>query len=220
MNLLKQFSRKSLSVASIAVAEPEMELVTAPVDLRLGDLEMETEYNRVANKLGVLARPRSDWRRLATALDELMIPVYDFDKVKAFLVKKAAEVAKQEAAAAVNGSAAWGWFPLNAPAPVVIDEGPHERALRELYASMNTFGSSSPPRLVNGAFRTAAYTKRVPLPVLLTAEQIEDKLPGEVSFFVSDIERYPDPFLGVCLKSDPEKKMFVVERWDEPGFRG
>lgn len=217
MNLLKQFSRKSSSVAAVAVAEPEMELVTAPVDLRLGDLELETEYNRVAKKLGVLARPRSDWRRLATALDELMIPVYNFDKVKAFLVKKAAEVAKQEAAAAVNGSAAWGWFPLNAPAPVVVDAEAHLRALRELHDSM--FGGSA-PRLANGAFRTTAYTKRVPLPVLLTAEQIEDKLPGEVSFFVSDIERYPDPFLGVCLKSDPEKKMFVVERWDEPGFRG
>lgn len=29
-----------------------------------------------------------------------------------------------------------------------------------------------------------------------------------------------DPFLAVRLKSDPQRTMFVIERWDQPDFRG
>ncbi len=219
MNFLKQLvgRRSPVAESAVALAEPEAVLIATKVDLKLGDLELETEYNRVAEKLGVVKRPRSDWRRLAHALDELMIPVYDFHKVTEFLEKKAAEVAKQEAKAAVNGSAAWGWFPLNT-GPVQPSSASFS-AIEEYNRALRSMGLP-PERQPNGSFRSSTYNKRVPLPVLLTAEKIEDKLPGEVSFFVSDIERYPDPFLGVCLKSDPEKRMFVVERWDEPGFRG
>jgi hypothetical protein len=39
-----------------------------------------------------------------------------------------------------------------------------------------------------------------------------------VSFFIAAPARHPDPFLAVASWED--KSVFVIERWDEPGFRG
>jgi len=64
---------------------------------------------------------------------------------------------------------------------------------------------------------TAAYRKAIPMPVLMTIAKIREAFP-EAEFFVTDIRRLPkgDPFLSVRM---PGEELFIIERWDEPGFR-
>ena len=73
------------------------------------------------------------------------------------------------------------------------------------------------------------YNKPIPYPVLLTIEKVVNaakKMGFQPTFYVSDYavsERLPersnrfDPFLAVGT-SDSDA-LFVIERWDEPGFR-
>lgn len=61
------------------------------------------------------------------------------------------------------------------------------------------------------------YRHYVPMPVLETALRIAEAFP-DVSFFVTDYsEKKPDPFLAAS--PDGGVTLYVVERWDEPGFR-
>jgi hypothetical protein len=64
------------------------------------------------------------------------------------------------------------------------------------------------------------YVHPVPLPVLLTVKKLVDRLGTDsVEFFVTDYEVVkPDPFLAVRAKGSQTK--YVIERWDEPSFRG
>jgi hypothetical protein len=65
-------------------------------------------------------------------------------------------------------------------------------------------------------FSHRLYAEPVPLPVLLTVKKIADKFPS-VNFFISDPkEKEGDPFLLVTNK---DMTGFIVERWNEPGFR-
>ena len=68
--------------------------------------------------------------------------------------------------------------------------------------------------------KTHFYAKPVPLPVLLTMEGIANKFPT-ARFFVSDetgrvLSAVKDPFLMVLF----EDQQYIIERWDEPGFKG
>ena len=60
------------------------------------------------------------------------------------------------------------------------------------------------------------YDKPIPLPVMLTIQRIKSRFPA-AKFFVSDIREVSDPFLAVTVEGSDS--FFVVERWDEPGFR-
>ena len=68
--------------------------------------------------------------------------------------------------------------------------------------------------------RAKLYAKPIPLPVLRTVETIALKFPS-AQFYVSDdhhrrLNVVKDPFLMVrCAGKD-----YIIERWDEPGFRG
>ncbi len=65
---------------------------------------------------------------------------------------------------------------------------------------------------------SGTYAKPVPYPVLLTVKRITDVFGKALSFFVSDYEVVkPDPFLMVTAQGLPQ---YVIERWDEPKFRG
>ncbi len=63
------------------------------------------------------------------------------------------------------------------------------------------------------------YTKPIPYPVLLTIEKVHERFGERLAMFVSDIYTVPkaDPFLGVSAPGS--ERLFVIERWDEPGFR-
>ena len=60
------------------------------------------------------------------------------------------------------------------------------------------------------------YAKPIPDVVLMTIVKIRENYPKS-EFFVSDFARIPkgDPFLAVKVN----EKFYVIERWDEPGFR-
>lgn len=64
------------------------------------------------------------------------------------------------------------------------------------------------------------YQKPVPYPVLLTVHTVSKAFPY-ATFWVSDeATRQPtmkDPFLMVRFNDDAE---YIIERWDEPSFRG
>ncbi len=97
----------------------------------------------------------------------------------------------------------WSWFELrhDQPSLNVVRKTPTQ--WRTLYG--------------NTVFRT--YDKPIPYPVLLTIDQIQAELGAQAVFFIAALNDKPDPFLGVMLWSDTSQ-FFVVERWDEPGFRG
>lgn len=60
------------------------------------------------------------------------------------------------------------------------------------------------------------YSGKIPLPVLLTIEKIQAGVP-EVSFYISAPKHNDgDPFL---LVSGRGMGSYIIERWDEPGFR-
>lgn len=64
------------------------------------------------------------------------------------------------------------------------------------------------------------YKHPVPMPVLMTIEKICDRMP-DAAFFVTDYEvKDPDPFLLVTHKELGIEGGYVIERWDEPSFRG
>lgn len=60
------------------------------------------------------------------------------------------------------------------------------------------------------------YAKPIPEPVLMTMATIRERYP-RADFFVSDFVDVPkgDPFLAVRYAD----QFFIIERWDEPGFR-
>jgi len=63
-----------------------------------------------------------------------------------------------------------------------------------------------------------SYTRAIPAPVLLTIKSIKDAF-RDARFCITDIEAIPDPdpFLQVHIRHSAQ--MFIIERWDEPGFR-
>lgn len=65
------------------------------------------------------------------------------------------------------------------------------------------------------------YKKPIPMPILHTMDSIVEKLKskGEVKFYVTDEYKappIPDPFLAISFRSH----FLIIERWDEPGFKG
>jgi hypothetical protein len=70
-------------------------------------------------------------------------------------------------------------------------------------------------------YRFATYDKPVPIPVLLRAKDIRQTFP-QSEFFISDeikesdMPAIRDPFLGVRVAGE----FWIVDKWDEPSFRG
>lgn len=99
-----------------------------------------------------------------------------------------------------------------------------------------TMGAAVEYPTING-MKAPMYSKPIPDAVILTIQKIRDAFPTSV-FQVTDISQIPkgDPFLRVSLEEagswsgwstgfgdinmqfDPQES-FIIERWDEPGFR-
>lgn len=161
------------------------------------------EYQRVATKVGFAPRGlKSD--ALRQFLREAGMRVYPLGAVQAYLDGK-------YGVADDRHGARWVWKPLRSA------DG-YTREQRDAHAQYIWLVKHA----VNGvvAREQAPYGKPVPLPVLLTVERIVEKFPDAL-FFVSDEYKapaVPDPFLAVVYGEDSEP--VVVERWDEPQFRG
>jgi len=153
------------------------------------------EYARLANKLGTHVRGPALEGELAQALRELMIPVYDRAKVEGYL----------------DEHGYWGWFPLSVVQPRAIIHRVNNVSHRPSYY-YGGMATNDPDYGVPNA----AYAEAVPLPALLTAERILDRLPSTL-FYIAAARSFPDPFLAAVDGVTGET--FVIERWDEPGFR-
>ena len=156
------------------------------------------EYQRVAAKVGFAPRGLES-EALRRFLCDAGIRVYPYQVVQKYLNDK-------YGVSSETSGAKWVWKPLRGADQVKHDVGYHQYIRRSLNGAV---AREQPP-----------YAKPVPLPVLLTVERITERFP-EALFFVSDqysAPPIPDPFLCVVYGEDPEP--VVIERWDEPKFRG
>lgn len=71
--------------------------------------------------------------------------------------------------------------------------------------------------IIYGGMSSSIYSDLVPLPVLETMDQVYQAMPNKVAFYVGSLDKHPDPFLAVVSLED--NSVFVIERWDEPGYR-
>jgi hypothetical protein len=87
----------------------------------------------------------------------------------------------------------------------------------EIFVDQTQEMLAAPPSVAHGLFSNDVYPHAIPVVPLMAAKIIQDAFP-EAQFFVTDYEvQKPDPFLAVMLPDTPD--LFVIERWDEPGFR-
>jgi hypothetical protein len=133
---------------------------------------------------------RRVYSKLKEVLEELSIQAYDQAAVERYMDEKGY----------------WSWYPLRGVDNYSWIEG----FTRET--------SNAHPALY-GSVSRAQYDKQVPYPVLMTVKSLVDKMGDDVLFFVAAIASHPDPFLAVMQRS-AQGKIFIVERWAEPSFRG
>lgn len=176
------------------IAAPEPITVTAQ-----SEDELAAYATAVLSAGGDAASPFLLEAKLAHALAENGLSEYDYPKVVDYL--------------AVKFPDGWGWVPFST---------------QDDFAPEADFGRRMNPMAIqewdwrrNGwiVARGRVYTKPVPLPVLNTISVIRTAVP-QIKFFISDELRpdYGDPFLMVKIPGS--ETCHVIERWDEPSFRG
>lgn len=172
--------------------KPSATIATAP-DF---DLQFAEEYNAKAERVGVRQRVNIGNLCLINALRDAGISTYDVAAVEKYMDKKGT----------------WDWRPARSEDwnkfrnKVTLRKTSHEY--------MALFGGMT----------MATYNEPIPYPVLDTMSKVIDRvketapqqLQNELFFVVASLNKYPDPFLGVGLGDE----FFVIERWDEPSFRG
>lgn len=160
-----------------------------PVTATLERSEID-EYARLSKELGI-SSPAVRVEELKAFFAENGITVYPLEKVDAYLREKVRTETKSE-------GHVWVWRPLRERDGVVNQQ-----------SRFSGYG--------HGDGQERVYAKPIPLPVLMTVKKIQDAFP-EAQFHASDYAvRKPDPFLAVMIPGWFE--LFVIERWDEPGFR-
>lgn len=153
----------------------------------------DSDYLRLVEKLGIRSAAILTVKLEAILADEF-IPVFDYEKVEQYLNNECLKRAQAQALAQAQDRlsyTSWCWKPVRAE---------------------DRKGTSGMPRVTR-----QLYQQAIPGEVLLTMERIAAKLP-EAKFFVSEIVDVADPFLAVTVKG--ANKLWVIERWDEPSFRG
>lgn len=185
---------------------PVVQTITVPDD----DSAFEKEYSELRSKLGISASREPSYsikRNLAIAIQEECAGVYELSKVTEFMDKKTLESRINEK----NNGLAWAWTPLR-----LQDVDPSWRKFQGEAA-----GKSKIQLKWRGQYPFNLwdfYERAIPFPVLATIDRIQQRIP-EAMFLISDIVSAtdPDPFLAVTM---PRCPLYVIERWDEPGFRG
>ena len=116
--------------------------------------------------------------------------VYDYSKVDNYLYRQALKQGVR---------VRWVWKPMR------------EADLKPV--------SAVSPQTQAGYLFAKPYTKRVPQAILEDAKCVLDQVQDAV-FLISDFEHVrPDPFLAVSTpKLLAEGKLWIIDRWDEPGF--
>lgn len=193
-------------------------LVASEVKVSAEEKATVKTYAELASGLGIKSAALFEARFKVFAAEE-GIPIYDYGKVHAFMTAKAKADGK-----------IWCWKPLREVDELNLWNSPDrkewprgcgffmERTFLGFGYEFLMFGEYEINRDNHGIPSRALYQRAVPLPVLITVDKIEKHFKGEAIFLVSDyVSPNPDPFLAVFSGLSP---LFVVERWDEPSFRG
>jgi hypothetical protein len=194
---------------------PKAVLLEASVD---EELEFLNKYEGLSLKLGVsIGKSPKVQVRLRAFLAEQGIPVYDQEEVEEYLDRKVAKIGAKKHF--------WGWFNVRVGdrSEVAYNRISPQRFLTDYYHRQ--YQRRGLRMVANGSLLDRLYRDRIPYPVLLTAEKIEDQFGKDVSFYVASVALVSDyvkpvpvdPFLAVVV---PPNTWYIIERWDEPGFRG
>jgi hypothetical protein len=149
-------------------------------------------YMKLAKSIN-LKSPAIDYAEVGEILADHGFLVYDYDKVDSFLY---------HAALKQGTNVRWVWKPM-----------------RDVDLK-NAGGASWQTWDGMGRISGSVYTKAIPERVLEKVACLLDEMKDAV-FFVSDYEVvHPDPFLAVSTPKMLEgHKIFIVDQWDEPGFK-
>lgn len=225
----RQVIQSAVSVAeptpmSVSHAKPRPVPVTAPT--------LPDDYEAVAERIGaghllrgVKEARESDARAakresarvaIVNALAELGLRTYDESAVAAYLKT-------------VYGATPFGWRALRDKdnplcermwrAGSYVDHNGRWVDTWSECGAVGFGGFGKGAMRVIGGKDVALYAKPVPLPVLLTIEAIQQRVPDALFFVSDEARRMPervDPFLMVLVAGE----RYIVERWDEPSFRG
>ena len=165
------------------------------VPVSLGeDREFLERYRALAQKIGyhcAEVETKLDEVELVEYLHEQGIAPYDYKAVCFYMH----EVVQQLNSAQDQGSSTWA----------TVHRMQHEWRW-------------SPLRKCDGK-KSELYTKPIPEPVLLTVAGLVERFGERVVLEISDLYTMPkpDPFLAVSVRGG---ERYVIERWDEPSFRG
>lgn len=186
------FSLRKTTKTSSTVSFPEK---PAPTILEPRVNALGT-YEELAKKLDFFPAQLFD-EQLLRFLSEENIPIFDYDKVDAYL-----------AALAEAQGKVWVWRPLRKK-DKPVDWSWSGRLVRKKDETR-----------WHGAYHDSwsyrPYDKAVPIYILRQVKKIQEKFCDHALFFVSDYAvPNPDPFIMVTVQ-DGQKIVFGV--WDEPGF--
>lgn len=152
-----------------------------------------SSYMKLAKSIN-LKSPAVDYSQMGEILADHGFQVYDFAKVDNYLYHEALKQGTQMR---------WVWKPMRE------EDG---KALAESGA----WGTSTEM----GRMASSVYAHAIPERVLEKVECLLTEMPDAI-FFVSDYEVVkPDPFLAVSTRRMlQDHKIFIVDQWDEPGFK-
>jgi hypothetical protein len=196
MKIREWFGKSGVIGSILTVGEqPEIPLPPVPVSSPVRVMEdgsAPSEYKALAAKLGVQSRAMSKLE-MREFLAEECVSAYDVHKVMEYMNG----LVEREKKSSGDGSLHWVWKPLR------------QRDSATIKGHWTLAGIP---------FSEEVYPHEVPYPVLLTVKKLTDKFGDRVCFHVSDYKSSrPDPFLMASIDT---YSAFVIERWDEPSFRG
>ncbi len=149
--------------------------------------EPSDEYVRLSQHLGINTIPLR-LVDLAKVVREETLGIYPYEDVVCYLDKQVEKLAGSRSNR-WHSFHEWRWHPVKE------------------YRSSHRYESPFDGRI---------YNKPIPPEVLPTIERIVDRFP-DAEFYVTDIQEFKDPFLGVTVPGS--ETLFVIERWNEPAFR-
>lgn len=157
-------------------------------------------YLKLAKEIG-LDSASTDEAKLAQALADRDIKPYDFDRVDAYLYKKA------EAVSDKSTQYRWVWKAMRPKDQHVLDTDRDATSAEIVYYEGM------------GIVRSDLYKHAIPARVLEAVACILEDFP-EAILLISDYEVVrPDPFLAITTpRMLAAHRIFITDQWDEPGF--
>ena len=150
--------------------------------------EPSENYVRLSQRLGINKIPLR-LVELAKVVRQETLGIYPYEEVARYLDKQIEKLANSRSNR-WSSFHEWRWHPVKDYSTRHYRSGSH--------------------------FDTSIYNKPIPEEILPTIARIADRFP-DAEFYVTDIDEFKDPFLGVTVPGSDT--LFVIERWDEPSFR-